>query len=569
MRLSPLVGLLGCVMASGAGTQAPIDRHALVSRHDIDWPALYGQIPLGNGNFAFNADGTGLETVAGNTMSHWCWHSFPLPPGVTQDDIKPWATPDHGRLTGYTTKPPDPIYNWERLNPQPLNLGRLGFIDETGARLRSSDVRIGARHLDLWTGILTSHFTFRGEPVAVETCVDPKSDTVAVHVVSPLLHEGRLRMMLDFPAPAHGDGAWTGDFMQVAGHRTDIIRRTDDRLELNRTIDDAHYQVALAGSGFAVNQAPASKLEIVSARFGVEGGGWVDVTQKVASFLHDGGIDVKSSSALGGDPAPYRPKRLEITFRLDGIEQNKSIPEDDTWNFSAGPSEHRFIIASKACSDTIDLTCRLGPDAATAPTPGARAIAAACASWWPAFWKGGGAIDLSGSKDPRWMELERRIVLSQYELAAQSAGDNPPAEVGLTGSDPWEAKWHFEMIWWHLAHYALWDRWSMAEKALTIYQRIRPVARAIAQNFSYRGLMWPKSTGPNGYNDGYPPEMALLWKEPPPIFFRHARLEPFKLNCSRRPTACDHTSPGQRPGYKAVTNQALKGRAKFSGYSIS
>jgi hypothetical protein len=40
--------------------------------------------------------------------------------------------------------------------------------------------------------------------------------------------------------------------------------------------------------------------------------------------------------------------------------------------------------------------------------------------------------------------------------------------------------------------------------------------------------MWPKSTGPNGYNDGYPPEMALLWKEPHPIFFAELdyRLHP-------------------------------------------
>ncbi len=147
---------------------------------------------------------------------------------------------------------------------------------------------------------------------------------------------------------------------------------------------------------------------------------------------------------------------------------------------------------------------------------------------WPAFWNSGGAIDLSGSRDPRWKELERRIVLSQYELAVQSAGDNPPAEVGLTGTDPWCAKWHFEMIWWHLAHYALWDRWPMAEKALTIYARVAPVAKSIATNFDYQGLMWPKSTGPNGYNDGYPIEMALLWKEPHPIFFAELdyRLHP-------------------------------------------
>lgn len=152
----------------------------------------------------------------------------------------------------------------------------------------------------------------------------------------------------------------------------------------------------------------------------------------------------------------------------------------------------------------------------------------ACAVGWERFWQGGGAIDLSGSRDPRWQELERRIVLSQYELAVQSAGDQPPAEAGLTGYDPWAGKFHLEMTWWHLAHYALWNRWPMAQKALGYYQRNVPYAKAIARNFSYPGLMWPKSTGPDGINDGYPIEMPLLWKQPHPIYFAELayRLQP-------------------------------------------
>jgi len=447
VRISPFIGLVACSITCAADTQAPIDRHALVSRHDIDWPVLDGQIPLGNGNFAFNADGTGLQTVGGNTMSHWCWHNFPLPPGFTQDDVKPWATPDHGRLTGKTTPPPAPLAEWEKYNPQPVNLGRLGFIDEKAARLNSTDVQVNSRHLDLWSGLLTSQFTFDGETVSVETCVDPKSDTVAVHAVSPLFKDGRLRIMLDFAYAGKSNHPTGNDFSDVASHQTDIIHCADDRLEVNRIMDDAKYQVALAGSGYGV---------------------------------------------------------------------------------AAGPKPHQFILTAKAGTDTIDFTCHFGLTAATDPTSTVHDIEAACAAWWPAFWKSGGAIDLSGSKDPRWMELERRIVLSQYELAVMSAGDYPPAEVGLTRFDPWATKWHFEMIWWHLAHYALWDRWSMAEKALTIYQSITPVARAIAQNFDYKGLMWPKTTGPNGYNDGWPPEMALLWKEPHPIFLAELdyRLHP-------------------------------------------
>ncbi len=446
--LLSVVPLLLGTLPVQAEAPARIDRHALVSRHDIDWPSLQDPIPLGNGNFAFNADGTGLETFAGNTMSHWCWHNFPLSPGVTPDQIKPWATPDSGRLRGDTTKPDEAIYNWERLNPQPLNLGRLGFVDETGTRLAASDIRMESRHLELWSGLLTSRFSYRGQSVTVETCVDKDSDTVAVHVSSPLLGEKRLQVLLDFPAPTHGDRQWVGNFQEASGHRTEVIGNAEDRLDLNRIIDDARYQGALAGGALSID---------------------------------------RSKSAL-----------------------------------------HQITLVPKAGADSLDFTCRFGPEASAGPLPSFAEVKAGCAASWLAFWREGGAIDLSGSKDPRWMELERRIVLSQYEMAVNSSGDNPPAEVGLTGTDSWEAKWHFEMIWWHLAHYALWDRWPMAEKALTIYQRISPVAQSIAGNFQYQGLMWPKSTGPNGYNDGYPMEMSLLWKEPHPIFFAELdyRLHP-------------------------------------------
>jgi len=450
-----LIALLGSGLSMLAGSTPPIDRHALVTRHDIDWPALDGQIPLGNGNFAFNADGTGLETVCGNTMCHWCWHSFPLPPGVTKDDIKPWATPDHGHLTiNPTTREPGPIFNWERSNPQPLNLGRIGFVNHLGERLTAAEVHVDSRHLELWSGLLTSHFTYLGQPVEVQTCVDPKSDTVAVQVKSALLRDGRLQVLLDFPAPAQRVGAWVGDYSQASGHQTTLVRQTHDQLQLRRTIDDVQYDVALSGRGFATSRAVAIPTNTVS-------------------------------------------------------------------------SPHRFILTPDTGTDTIEFTCRFGANAGAIAADFAT-IQAAGAISWPAFWNSGGAIDLSASRDPRWRELERRIVLSQYELAAQSAGDNPPAEVGLTGTDPWCGKWHFEMIWWHLAHYALWDRWPLAEKAISIYSRVAPVAGAIANHFDYQGLMWPKSTGPNGYNDGWPPEMALLWKEPHPIFFAELdyRLHP-------------------------------------------
>jgi len=52
-----LIILLVCLnagrIACHAGEVAPIDRHALVIWHNIDWLSLDGQIPLGNGGLLY------------------------------------------------------------------------------------------------------------------------------------------------------------------------------------------------------------------------------------------------------------------------------------------------------------------------------------------------------------------------------------------------------------------------------------------------------------------------------------------------------------------------------------
>ena len=87
----------------------------------------------------------------------------------------------------------------------------------------------------------------------------------------------------------------------------------------------------------------------------------------------------------------------------------------------------------------------------------------ASAQHWQRFWEQGGALDLSGSTDPRAAELERRVVLSQYLTAIQCAGSLPPQETGLTYNS-WFGKFHLEMHWWHAAHFALWNRVELLER---------------------------------------------------------------------------------------------------------
>ena len=169
---------------------------------------------------------------------------------------------------------------------------------------------------------------------------------------------------------------------------------------------------------------------------------------------------------------------------------------------------------------------------------------AACAERWAKYWATGGAIDLSASKDPRWRELERRTVLSQYLMAAMSAGSWPSSENGLLGIDAWRGQFHMEMVWWHLAHYALWGRWDQADRAIGCYRRFAPAARELATQLGYKGMKWQKSVGPEGRTAPWVGNQVLLWKQPHPIFFAELeyRLRPTRATLDKWADIVDGTA---------------------------
>ncbi len=145
-------------------------------------------------------------------------------------------------------------------------------------------------------------------------------------------------------------------------------------------------------------------------------------------------------------------------------------------------------------------------------------VAKASESHWMSFWTSGGAIDLSGSSDPRWIELERRIVLSQYLTAIQSVQKYPPQETGLTCTS-WFGKFHLEMHWWHTVHFALWDRIELFTPSLQYYREILPQARQIARRQGYDGARWPKMVGPDGQDAPSGIGPLLIWQQPHPIYY--------------------------------------------------
>ncbi|HNU50746.1 MAG TPA: hypothetical protein PKJ98_07505 [Verrucomicrobiota bacterium] len=464
-----LGALLNSAVLPAADGNGAIDRHALVTRHNVEWNDLHGQVPLGNGEFCFNADATGLQTFGGNTMSHWGWHSAPLPPGSTSADIPPTGTVEKGRIKGPMRKAAErgELDGWMFRNPHPMNLGRLRLLRSTGAALEPKDVGNVARQYNLWTGAHTSRFDVDGQPVMVETCVHPTLDLIAVRAESPLLRDGVLVVALDFPYPSANNSApWVGDWNRPGAHASELTLRAKERhADIQRAADAATYHVRVAWAE-----------------------GCVFTQFQSAAWRH--------------------------TFKLAG---DNSVRLEFVCAFSSQPMDS---------------------------LPTVKETQMAAAAQWKQLWTTGGAIDLSQSKDPRWKELERRIVLSQYQMAAQSAGSWPSAETGLMGVDFWSSQFHMEMVWWHLAHYGLWDRWPMAERALDCYRKFLPVARQLAQQFDYRGAKWGKQVGPEGRTAPWDGSFVLHWQQPHPLFFAELeyRLRPTQATLEKWREVIDATA---------------------------
>jgi hypothetical protein len=193
---------------------------------------------------------------------------------------------------------------------------------------------------------------------------------------------------------------------------------------------------------------------------------------------------------------------------------------DARWSQGASitnTAKHQFEIMPDKNSGELESVCGFAQKT-NAPMAGFDQVRADAHRHWNNFWQTGGAIDLSGSKDPRWFELERRIVLSQYLTAIQNAGEYPPQETGLT-YNTWEGKFHLEMHWWHEAHFALWNRLPLLEKSLGYYRNILPRAEATAQMQGYAGARWPKMTSPSGAESPSSVGPFLIWQQPHPVFY--------------------------------------------------
>ncbi|MGO4588672.1 hypothetical protein [Paenarthrobacter sp. 2TAF44] len=477
-----------------------IDRRALVQRHNVRQKHLDARSPVsvGNGEFAFTLDLTGLQTFpaaypvgardelpAGTllgTQSQWGWHSVPAAQpydlaGSTVLYDSPRGPVPYVDMVGGIVNDREtvtsPAETWLRANQHRLDLGRIGFHWLENGTVRSileAEITDAEQTLDLWSGVVTSRFTLAGHPVKVTTACHPDRDELGVRVESRALGAG-LVVGVRFP---YGSEAWhdAADWNSPNAHTTSLDGpvKSDEHggcatWTAHRELDEARYQVVITGQNLTVEQPEQHQLQVAPATAG--GSDTNDVLDFSVAFL----------SEEDGDCIPRGNNRRTVT----------------TPAVSHAATDRTGVELSPACN-----------------------VIAASQAYWPGFWYSGGAIELDATEDPRAKELERRIVLSQYLTAINCSGSLPPQETGLV-CNSWRGRFHLEMHWWHAAHFALWNRVELLLPSLRWYSSVLEVSRQTAKAQGFDGVRWPKQIGPDGRESPSPIGTFLIWQQPHPI----------------------------------------------------
>ena len=239
-----------------------IDREALVHRHFPVVTAVDSLSPfiVGNGEFAYTVDVTGLQTfpdyyqrgIPLGTFAQWGWHTMPNPNHYTiEQTYKNYNM--YGRQVAYASAYQSEAAQWLRSDPHRLHLGRIGFkiIKSDNSEIQISDIKNIHQSEDIWEGVIKSSFQVEGNKINVETACHPDIDQIAVRIKSDLLQKGSIGIRFDFPYGSTSWGPNAADWNSPEKHTSEILFQTHHSVVVQRRLDSDKYFVHIQWKGNA------------------------------------------------------------------------------------------------------------------------------------------------------------------------------------------------------------------------------------------------------------------------------------------------------------------------------
>ncbi len=272
LRFSFFSFIIIWTLASCGDTQTttedgPIDRQALVSRHNVHFTTFdtLDALSVGNGEFAITVDPTGFQSFPAlyehgmnlGTQTQWAWHSIPNPADYRYEEVLKDYESCNDKIVNYATQHKSgrakEVTDWYRANPHRLHLGLIGLdmTDSSGKSVSIEDISDIDQTINLWTGIISSTFKIDGTEVKVKTAAHPNNDEVGFEIESKLLATGQIKVKFDFPYGKECHVCPGYDFQSDDRHLSDIIEQDADHVLIHRKLDDDGYQVRVAWTGGA------------------------------------------------------------------------------------------------------------------------------------------------------------------------------------------------------------------------------------------------------------------------------------------------------------------------------
>lgn len=251
-----VLGLAGLLVSCTTTKPEKIDREALVMRNNPQVTAVdsLSSLSVGNGEFAFTVDATGLQTfpdyyrrgVPLGTQSQWGWHSFPNTENYRPEEALKEYDFGRGHKELYAVPSGESgraaeAAEWFRMNPHRIHLGMIGF-DWNDAAAPTELTQVSQR-LDLYNGCIRSNFTHHATAYEVATVCHPELDVVTASVRTRGDETPAIRLRFPFPTAMHSDDAC--DWTKPECHYTKVVSRTDHSVLLKRKIDSTVYYVCL------------------------------------------------------------------------------------------------------------------------------------------------------------------------------------------------------------------------------------------------------------------------------------------------------------------------------------
>lgn len=244
-----------------------IDRFKLVSRHNVtinEFDSL-SSLSVGNGEFAFTVDATGLQTfpehykngVCLGTMSEWGWHSFPnklkfkLKETYKIFEVENREIPYAIQWNKNDRK--NGAANYFRENPHRLQLGNIGLElkNSDHSTVQLNEIKNINQELDLWEGKIKSLFEIENDIIEVETFSHPEKDKIFAQIKSERLKKGLIGIKLQFPYPSGNHVNNASDWGNEDKHQTKIIDQRANSAVFQHSIDTTIYFAKLSWTGDA------------------------------------------------------------------------------------------------------------------------------------------------------------------------------------------------------------------------------------------------------------------------------------------------------------------------------